>query len=71
MPIRCSSAVRIFGWRAPLALVAVALGFFTAPESKKDETYFDPIDVNVPHVATEKRVKLDPDGAPLAEAKKS
>jgi hypothetical protein len=44
------------------AVVAAAIGLgATAQEKKKDEKYLDPINVEVPHVSTDKTVKLDYD----------
>src|SRR5262249_36530493 len=48
-------------WIAALAF-ASAIGFTaTAQEKKKEEKYLDPINVEVPHVSTDKTVKLDYD----------
>ena len=42
----------------PLALLSVSL---SAQEKKQEKLYLDPIDVNVPHVSTDKSVTYDYD----------
>lgn len=45
----------------PTLLAALACGIGAVPGQEKEKLYLDPIDVSIPHVSTDKAIKLDYD----------